>query len=72
MSGGLALKIGKKQGIALSSAAVSTSAHTGKTTGPQTNTHSNNAKSMKTAGAILSATGGMARDLSANSDKAGT
>lgn len=51
---------------------MSTSAHTGKTTGPQTNTHNNNAKSMKTAGAILSATGGMARDLSANSDKAGT
>ena len=69
MSGGLALKIGKKQGLALSSAAVSTSAHTGKTTGPQTTTHGNNVKSMKTSGAILTACG-VGRDLSANSDKA--
>ena len=50
---------------------MSTSAHTGKTTGPQTTTNGDNSKSMKTAGAIMSA-GGVARDLSANSDKPGT
>jgi hypothetical protein len=71
VSGGLALKIGKKQGLTLSSAAVSTSAQTGKTTGPQTTTNGNHVKSMKTTGAIMSAGGGVPRDLSANSDKAG-
>ena len=48
-----------------------TSTHAGKTTGPQANSNSNNVKSMKTAGAIMSAGGVFARDLSANSDKAG-
>jgi hypothetical protein len=70
LSGSIALKVAKKQGMNLASTTVSGSTNSGKTNGPQTTINNSNAKyqGMKTAGAIISTIG--TRDLSANSDKA--